>query len=116
MTMSETPAIDSPFARRRRHLLQWMRSQGGGVAVLATAPERPRNRDNAYAYRHDSDFFSLTGFTEPGAWLILVAGARDRAILCCMGKHPEREIWDGVRWGPEAAGEAQPNVLCALIY
>ena len=82
-----------------------MRSQGGGVAVLSTAPERPRNRDNQYAYRHDSDFYYLTGFVEPGAWLILVAGEQDRAILCCLGKHPEREIWDGVRWGPEAAGE-----------
>ena len=76
-----------------------------GPPPTSTAPERPRNRDNQYAYRHDSDFFYLTGFVEPGAWLILVAGEQDRAILCCLGKHPEREIWDGVRWGPEAAGE-----------
>ena len=103
MTMTDLHTGDSPFARRRRLLLDWMRSQGGGVAVLATAPERARNRDNQYAYRHDSDFYYLTGFSEPGAWLILVAGAQDRAILCCMGKQPEREIWDGVRWGPEAA-------------
>ena len=96
MTMTESLTSDSPFARRRRHLFDWMRSQGGGVAVLSTAPERSRNRDNQYAYRHDSDFFYLTGFVEPGAWLILVAGEQDRAILCCLGKHPEREIWDGV--------------------
>ena len=103
MVMKALNSAESPFARRRRLLLDWMRSQGGGVAVVSTAPERARNRDNHYAYRHDSDFYYLTGFSEPGAWLILAAGEQDRAILCCLGKHPEREIWDGMRWGPEAA-------------
>ena len=98
------PAQDiSCFARRRQQLLTWMHAQGGGIAVLATAPERIRNRDNHYSFRHDSDFYYLTGFTEANAWLVLIAGQDDRSILFCEGKHPERELWDGVRWGPEAA-------------
>ena len=100
------PAQDiSCFARRRSQLLTWMHSQGGGIAVLATAPERVRNRDNHYTFRHDSDFYSLTGFTEANAWLVLIAGQEDRSMLFCEGKHPERELWDGVRWGPQAAAE-----------
>jgi Xaa-Pro aminopeptidase len=73
----------------------------GGIAILPTAPERPRNRDSDYLYRHDSYFYYLTGFTEPGAWLVLTA--EGQATLFCQPKDLEREIWDGYRLGPEAA-------------
>jgi Xaa-Pro aminopeptidase len=88
---------------RRNQLLTWMHSLGGGVAIVPTAPERTRNRDNHHSYRHDSDFYYLSGFSEAQAWLVLVAGDVDQSILFCEGKNPEVEIWNGVRWGPEAA-------------
>jgi Xaa-Pro aminopeptidase len=65
-----------------------------------------RNADADYPYRHDSYFYYLTGFTEPEATLVLVAGDKDQAILFCREKNEEREIWDGYRYGPEAAREA----------
>jgi len=100
------PATDiAPFADRRRRVFDHLRAAGGGIAVLATAPHAVRNRDTEYPYRHDSDFYYLTGFTEPDAWLVLVAGAFDRAILFCRARHPEQEIWEGYRCGPEAAIE-----------
>jgi Xaa-Pro aminopeptidase len=80
----------------------------GAVAVLPTAPEAVRNGDAEYPYRHDSYFYYLTGFTEPESMLVLAAAQGDkpaRAILFCREKHPEREIWDGYRHGPEAARE-----------
>jgi len=86
--------------RRRARLAAAMRE---GVAILPTAPERTRNRDAHYPYRFDSYFYYLTGFREPGAVLVIVAGARPRSILFCREKDPEREIWDGFRYGPEAA-------------
>jgi Xaa-Pro aminopeptidase len=73
---------------------------------LPTAPERTRNRDAHYPYRFDSYFYYLTGFREPGAVLVIVAGAQPRSILFCREKDPEREIWDGFRYGPEAARAA----------
>ena len=79
---------------------------GGGIAVIPTAPERPRNRDSHYPYRFDSYFYYLTGFTEPDAALVLVAGDSPRTLLFCRDKDPEREIWDGLRHGPLAAREA----------
>lgn len=91
------------FIQRRKHLMAWMRSLGGGIAVIPTAPERTRNRDNHHSYRHDSDFFYLTGLGEANAWLVLIAGDTDQSILFCEGKNPEVEIWNGLRWGPEAA-------------
>ena len=73
----------------------------GGIAIIPTAPERPRNRDSDFPYRHDSYFYYLTGFTEPHAWLVLTA--EGAATLWCQPKDLEREIWDGYRLGPDAA-------------
>ncbi len=96
-----TPDI-AIYAARRARLLHAM---GEGVAVIPTAPERLRNRDSHYPYRHDSYFYYLTGFTEPEAALVLVGGAAPRAILFCRERNAEREIWDGDRYGPERARE-----------
>jgi len=89
-------------AERRRRLAAAI---GEGVAVIPTAPERPRNRDSHYPYRYDSYFYYLTGFQEPDAVLVLAGGAEPRALLYCREKNPERETWDGFRHGPEGARE-----------
>ena len=89
-----------PFADRRRRLLARM---GTGVAILPTATEKFRNRDATYPYRADSYFHYLTGFTEPEAVLVLVAGQGNdgaKSILFCRDKDPDKEVWDGFRWGP----------------
>ncbi len=88
-------------ARRERVIAE----MGEGVMVVATAPEVPRNRDTHYPYRHDSYFYWLTGFSEPEAVVVLVAGKEPRHILFCRERNAEREIWDGFRYGPEAARE-----------
>ena len=83
---------------------------GGGIAVISTAPEVSRNRDSEFPYRHDSDFYYLTGFEEPGATLVMKISADGKNFqlqshLFCRPKDPEREIWDGIRLGPDAAPE-----------
>jgi Xaa-Pro aminopeptidase len=77
-----------------------------GVAIVPTAPERLRNRDSDYLYRFDSYFYYLTGFPEPDALLVLVAGSEPKSVLFCREKNPERELWDGYRYGVEPAREA----------
>jgi Xaa-Pro aminopeptidase len=73
----------------------------GGIAIVPTAPERARNRDSDFLYRHDSYFYYLTGFTEPQAWLVITG--EGSSTLFCRSKDMEREIWDGYRLGPAAA-------------
>ena len=90
------------FADRRARLL---RTMGRGVAVIPTAPERVRNRDSHYPYRHDSYFYYLSGFAEPEAAVVLVAGDAPQALLFCREKDPDKEVWDGFRHGPDAARE-----------
>ncbi len=95
------------YRARRSALLASMRDKrGGGLAVVPTAPEVARNRDSTYPYRHDSYFYYLSGFPEPEAVVALVAGPDgDKHVLFCREKNEEREIWDGFRYGPDAARE-----------
>ncbi len=90
------------FQQRRRQLLSKM---GNGIAIVPNAPEAVRNRDSHYPYRFDSYFYYLTGFTEPESVLILISGEQNKSILFCRDKDMEREIWDGFRFGPQAAKE-----------
>jgi Xaa-Pro aminopeptidase len=93
----------TPYLARRAAVLERI---GAGIAIVPTAPERMRNRDSDYLYRFDSYFYYLTGFPEPEAVLVLVGGAAPKTILFCREKHPERELWEGFRYGPEAARAA----------
>ena len=92
--------ISNPlYAQRRARLAAQLGA--GGIAIIPTAPERPRNRDSDYLYRHDSYFYYLTGFTEPHATLVITADGE--STLFCQPKDMEREVWDGIRLGPDAA-------------
>jgi Xaa-Pro aminopeptidase len=96
-----TNGIDSGiYQARRARLAGAMRA---GVAIVPTAPERTRNRDAHYPFRFDSYFYYLSGFREPEAVLAIISGPKPRSILFCRDKDPERETWDGFRYGPEAA-------------
>ena len=93
----------SDFEPYRARRLELMRRMGSGAALIPTAPEVVRNRDSHYPYRFDSYFYYLTGFREPEAVVLLIAGEQPRSILFCRDKDLEREIWDGFRYGPAAA-------------
>ncbi len=81
-----------------------MNQMGDGVAILPTAPERPRNRDVNYPFRPDSDFYYLTGFPEPQAVMVLAPGRPEgEFILYCRPKDPQSERWEGKRQGIEGA-------------
>jgi Xaa-Pro aminopeptidase len=92
----------APYTHRRAQLAQLI---GKGVAIVPTAPERARNRDAHYPYRYDSYFYHLSGFIEPEAVVVIIAGEKNRNLLFCREKNEEREIWDGFRYGQAAAKE-----------
>lgn len=90
------------YAQRRAKLAQQLGADG--IAIIPTAPERQRNRDSEFLFRFDSYFHYLSGFGEPNAWLVITADGH--TTLFCQPKDLEREIWDGIRLGPEAAPAA----------
>ncbi len=90
------------YAQRRARLAAQLGPDA--VAIVPTAPERLRNRDSEFLFRFDSYFHYLSGFGEPNAWLLIRSDGH--TTLFCQPKDLEREIWDGIRLGPEAAPHA----------
>ena len=99
---AQLPLPASVYAERRARVARAIGASG--IAIVPTAPERQRNRDSDFLYRHDSYFFYLTGFSEPNAWLVITGDGH--STLWCQPKDLEREIWDGYRLGPDAAPDA----------
>ena len=92
------------FARRRKQLMHMMGP--GSIAILPTNPQQPRNRDVDFPFRPGSDFYYLSGFSEPEAVTVLVPGREHgEYLLFCRDRDPEMEIWNGRRAGPEGAVE-----------
>lgn len=90
------------YRSRRRRLLEALGP--GSLALLPAASEAVRNRDVHYPYRQDSDFYYLTGFTEPEALAVLIPGRKaGEYVLFCRSRDPEKEVWDGARAGVEGA-------------
>ena len=55
--MTTPTAIATVDQKRRALIAKALKAAGGGVALLPTAPETPRNRDSDFPYRHDSYFY-----------------------------------------------------------
>src|SRR2546421_2553367 len=100
--MGPSPDDLTLLAARRARIMERM---GGGVMLLAAAPERPRTADILYPYRQDSDFAYVTGFPEPEAVCVLAPDAPERFVLFVRPRDPEREQWVGARAGVEGAVE-----------
>ena len=78
-----------------------MKKVGDGIVILRNAKEQPRGPDSFHRYRHDSNFYYLSGFLEPEAVMVLIGGkASTRSILFCKEKNKTLELWDGARKGP----------------
>ena len=96
------PSDAKRYIDRRAALLSSMSADA--VALVPSARMVIRNRDTEYAFRQDSDFFYLTGFTEPNA--VLVLDSRDGTTkLFCQDRDANLEQWTGRRLGAERAAQ-----------
>jgi Xaa-Pro aminopeptidase len=93
--------------RARRQALA---SKTSGGVVLLFAPTAAEGPSAIYGYRPDSDFFYLSGWTEPGAALLIApaveAKGNDPArsyteILFLPAHNYVQEKWTGPKLGPE---------------
>lgn len=92
----------SDYKKRREDLKQMMGK--GAIAILPACPVKIRNRDAEYDYRPDSDFYYLSGFSEPEAVLVLVPGREHgEYILFCRERDSKTTIWTGEVAGQEGA-------------
>ncbi|EHL31951.1 Xaa-Pro aminopeptidase [Legionella drancourtii] len=89
------------YQARRKNLAQQL--PAGSVAIIAATHEALRNGDAYYRFRQDSNFYYLTGFNEPDALLVLIAGSDAQSILFNRPRNPGEEQWTGKRLGQEGA-------------
>ena len=83
--MGPGPEDAALLAARRTRIMEAL---GGGVMLLAAAPERLRTGDILYPYRQDSDFAYVSGFPEPEAVCVLAPDAPERFILFVRPRDP----------------------------
>lgn len=103
MLLSQIPGY---FKARRDALLK---AHPGSVFVLPSNPEFLRNPDVHYPFRQESSFHYLSGFDEPESYLVvsprLNRPGSHRMALFVRERDPEKEIWEGERYGIEGAQE-----------
>lgn len=90
------------YRERRLRLAELMKE---GIAIIPTAKEQARSRDTDFPFRPDSYFYYLTGFSEPDAVLVIIAGECAKSVLFCREKEQDKEIWYGRRLGIKDAKE-----------
>ncbi len=87
------------FFKARREKL--MKDHPGAAFIFPAAPEVLRNPDVHFPFRQESSFFYLTAFEEPESCLLLTASGR--TILFVRERDPEKEMWEGERYGTQGA-------------
>lgn len=91
------------FKARRKAFMEKM---DGGLALLRSAPVflRSMGEETESLYRQDSDFYYLTGFTEPEAVCLLAPEHPEHQfVLFVRPRDKTMEIWNGKRAGTEGA-------------
>lgn len=88
------------LARRKRLMAQLPKDS---VVVIRTGELATRNNDCDYEFRPHSSFFYLTGFPEPSAYAFIHGDGE--LTLLTLPKDPEKEQWEGFRYGSEGAIE-----------
>ena len=104
------------FVRNRRNFASMMTK--GALAVFTANEEMPRNGDQCYPFRQNSDFFYLTGIDREGAYLILYPDhpkPEMREILFIETYSETKAIWQGEMLDAKQAKEISgcDNVMYA---
>ena len=94
--MSKNTIPNALFVRNRRNFASMMTK--GALAVFTANEEMPRNGDQCYPFRQNSDFFYLTGIDREGAYLVLYPDHPNPAMREILFIEPYSEtkaIWRG---------------------
>jgi Xaa-Pro aminopeptidase len=95
--------VPSFFKSRRDSLMKKVETEGAAF-IFPAAREMLRNPDVTFPFRQESNFFYLTGFEEPEAYLVIAPkkGGYTTALFV-RKRDPVMEIWEGERYGIDGA-------------
>ena len=98
----------SEFQERRARLLS--KCANNSICIIAASSLVTRSNDTEYPFRQNSDFWYLTGFNEPDAYLVLSnkptsktkagkSGKQHSSVVFVQASDEHAEIWHGRRLG-----------------
>jgi Xaa-Pro aminopeptidase len=95
---------NSDFRLRRQALA----GKANGAAVLLFASNEAEGPNDLYGYRPDDNFFYISGWSEPGAALLIVGVANSNdhpytEILFLPNHNPSQEKWTGPKLGADSS-------------
>ena len=100
VTISKPSSKDHHLQRRLKLAERMLNATNGekSIALFFSGKEKIRNGDNLYPFRSSSDFFYLTGFPEPNAWLLISCSEKDNFCdtIFCLPKDPVLSYGMGV--------------------
>ena len=100
-------AIDNQFfTTHRKKLAEQL--MPGSIALVFANYQMPRNGDQYFPYRQQSDLFYLTGIEQEKSILLLAPGAPAnelKEVLFILKANKTMEIWEGHKLTPEEASE-----------
>lgn len=97
---------NADYRARREHLAAQLK---GGVLILFAGTEGP-GQNAVYGFRQDDNFYYLTGWSEPGAALVIASPAEAKGdrparsyaeVLYLPAHNKSQEKWTGPKLGPE---------------
>ncbi|KPQ20320.1 Xaa-Pro aminopeptidase [Halomonas sp. HL-93] len=95
------PAITRAEYHQRRDTLMAQLLTNAAV-ILPGGSLVTRSNDSEYTFRQSSDFYYLTGISEPDALLVLLPGREaGQSVVFCQDRDPTMEAWTGRRLGAQ---------------
>jgi Xaa-Pro aminopeptidase len=105
----------SLFSDRRKSFANKM--VAGSIAIFCSNDQMPRNGDQFYPFRQDSDLFALSGLDQPGTIIVLFPGSKResyREIAFILPQDREHAIWHGERYSlKEASRISGITTICS---
>jgi Xaa-Pro aminopeptidase len=103
------------FVSNRERLVNLL--SPNSLAIIHSNDSMPRNGDQFFSYRQNSDFFYLTGLEEENAVLLLCPNHSNEAlreVLFIPQYTDNQKLWDGEKYSIELASNFSgiANVLC----
>ncbi len=104
------------FVKNRKKLLSKINNKG--VAIINSNDQMPRNGDQTFKFRQNSDFFYLTGIEQEKSVLILNPNAKNnnKEVLFILKANKKLEIWEGHKLTKKEASEISGIKNVKFIY
>jgi len=110
--MKYSSVNSSLFEKNRKKLVKFL--QPNSVAVIHSNDQMPRNGDQYFPFRQNSDLFYLTGIDQEKTILTLCPNHPNkelREILFIIESNEKIAVWEGHKYTPEEAQKAS-GIIC----